>query len=419
MTCHSPALRPVLLLNNRTAAFYEFEALERDYGLLPILVMNRTSYDALPSKVKEDISHVHILELGDQEAGPTFTFPHNEIVRIFEEERKAYPNLTIVGADEMSVLVAARVREQFGLPGTSLQVTDLYRHKIHQKQKLQEAGVRVPRFVEIDFSRVSDVHVYFEVLKAHLGDAFIVKPALAVATVGVTRVHSAQDLESYKQAFGHLGACVAESFIEGQLHHVDLILHSGHYVFEEVCEYVWNGLSFVSGKNHGSLMLNAHNPLRAQILDFARKANAVLGLTDGCVHMELFVTAQEEIIFLEAGPRPAGSLVPYVYAHAYERCFMNATLVSELGIAQEPFAPPKRYGFWGLFPKKHGRVTGMHIPNITSPHTLEWVVSVGDDIPQAASISEKAGHLSAFHTNYAQLHQDFVSLRTFQALTLS
>lgn len=419
MTRANPKHHPVLLLNNRTTAFYDFEALQKDFGILPILVMNRPSYESLPLSVKRKISRIHIIELGDQKPDPVYAFPYDEIAHLFEKERQNYPELSIIGADEMSTLIAAQVRSTFQIPGTSLHIINVYRNKITQKKKLQECGIVVPAFAEVDLHQVRDFSLCFNELRTKLGDGFIIKPALSSATVGVKRVGSAQDLKNYQDSFAHMGPSIAESFISGQLYHVDFIIQSGTYIFEEVCEYVWNGLSFVSGKNHGSLMLSGHHPLRERILSFAREANDALGLTNGCVHMEIFVTSEQEIFFLEAGPRPAGSLVPYVYSQTYKRPFMNAALLAEIGIPQDKFTSAHLHGFWGLFPKINGSIVAKHVPEMQSPNTIEWFVDVGESVCHPSSIAEKAGQITAFSANHTELRQDFESLRTFQALTVS
>ena len=117
-------------------------------------------------------------------------------------------------------------------------------------------------------------------------------------TIGVEEINSLEQFSTYLNKNQNYSSFLAEEFIQGKLYHCDFIIQNGQYDFIEVSEYLHNGLSFINGFNHGSILLTQDHPLRSSITEFCKRINIVFGLKSGCAHFEIFVNEKQELIFL-------------------------------------------------------------------------------------------------------------------------
>ena len=253
-------------------------------------------------------------------------------------------------------------------------------------------------------------------IKNFLGLPFILKPINMGGTVGVKSIKNYKSFYRYFQQEDCYTDLIAEEFIDGQLYHCDFIFQNNETLFSEVSEYLWNGLSFLNGKNHGSIILQKENLLKLEIIDFCKNANSKLGLKSGCVHFEVFVKNNKEIVFLEAAARPAGSMVPVVFNEMFQTNFLNNALLAEIGEETQRFADLKNYYFWILLAKQQGIISEIKEPSLRSSYKINWNVELNDHIKESTSIFEKSGSLIANNNNYEILKEDFNIFKTFKSI---
>lgn len=410
-------MKNIILLNNRSLHLYDFKELKDKYDLRISAVVFDTAYRDLSDSVKKQLDEIYILPNPVSQKKLT-SFPEDLLCPIVEKELYEFKNTWIVTVDELSVLVAASLREKYSLLGPSYSIISNYKDKVRQKKILSKGGVRTPKFLSVgrDFNNEEKEFIYSD-LSQNLKVPFIVKPTDMGGTVGVAKIESYEDFCNYLIKFDYFPHLIAEEFINEKLYHCDFIIQEGKYVFIEVSEYLYNGLAYVmNAYNHGSLPLTPDNPIRTPIIDFCKKANSILGLRSGCGHFEVFVTKENEIIFLEAAARPAGSGVPLVFTHMFKRNYMNAALLAEVLEKIEGFSNPEEYCFWSCFPRRSGIISELKEPLLKSTHQLEWYIKAGDASDASSSIVEKAGMLLAHNTNYEILKDDFYSMKKFKAI---
>ncbi|MFI9175517.1 acetyl-CoA carboxylase biotin carboxylase subunit family protein [Streptomyces lincolnensis] len=323
-----------------------------------------------------------------------------DLLRSAVEEvvEKAGPVDRLIALSEFTLEIAARVRVELGIPGPTPEEVAVYRDKVRMKEVLAEAGVRVPRF-----AGCADIEQSVA-FAAATGYPVIVKPVDGAASIGVHRVDDEATLRELLPTLD-LSRYEIEEFVTGVVHHVDGFADARCEVpFQVASVYVGDCLSFGSGSPLGSVVLQ-ESELRGRIEEFSRECIAVLGLRDTPFHLELFVTASGDLVFLEVGGRVGGSEVPHLLNKLFGVNLYEACLRTLSGESVE--LPPKQgdpSGGWLVLPKPDGlplRVTRATPMKPTVPSVWRELV------PRPGQILEPGGSYDALHSGrFILLHED-------------
>jgi formate-dependent phosphoribosylglycinamide formyltransferase (GAR transformylase) len=204
---------------------------------------------------------------------------------------------------EPYMLLAARLREELGLPGLTVEQTVPFRDKELMKQRLDAAGLRTPRHEST--RTVAGVWAAAE----RLGFPLIVKPIDGAGASDTYRADSAADLDAILPMLRHVPRVSVEEFIDGEEFTYDTICAGGRILFENVCWYrprplimklhEWISPVTVALRVLDTPELAAGRSLGAAVV-------AALGFRDGFTHMEWYRKADGEAVFGEIGARPPG-----------------------------------------------------------------------------------------------------------------
>jgi biotin carboxylase len=273
---------------------------------------------------------------------------------IYDEEhvRKAVYELAavarpdrIVTISEQLMLVAAELREEFGLPGQDVDSTLRFRDKMVMKRLLREADVAgIPRSVDAD-------HDFAEL--PWQADRYVVKNRLGF---GSRTVQIVATLDELNQARRELDAdepgVEVEEFVEGEMFHCDGLVHHGVPVFTSVSRYLSPPGGFRSVASRGSVTL-AEGPLRQRIVDYHQKVVRHLGLADGVTHLEVFHTPDDRIMFCEIAARPGGGGICTIVRQAHGVDLISAALRAQSGFDPRPRTRPdgRLWGLIGYYPQ--------------------------------------------------------------------
>ncbi|WP_455354441.1 ATP-grasp domain-containing protein [Streptomyces sp. SYSU K217416] len=212
----------------------------------------------------------------------------------------------LIAVSEFTLGIAAEVREALGIPGPRPEDVAVYRNKLRMKEVVAEAGIRVPLFASCD---TAESAVTFA---RRAGFPLILKPVSGAASMGVHRV---EDEGTLTTLLGQIdtGDYELEEFIEGPIYHVDGFAGEDSQIpFMAVSRYINDCLSFeAGGQPLGSVVVQA-SALRSRIEEFAQQCISALGMTSMPFHLELFVTPDGDLVFLEIAGRIGGAEVPYL-----------------------------------------------------------------------------------------------------------
>jgi biotin carboxylase len=207
---------------------------------------------------------------------------------------------------EPLVIIAARLRERFGLPGMSVDAVRGFRDKQLMKDRVAAAGLRVPRAQRV--RSVADVWSAVEVT----GFPAIIKPISGAGSADTYRVESTKDMARVLPHMQHVAEAICEEFIEGEEYTYDTASIDGRPAYESVTRYYPNALEMRSHEWISPIMLSVRDLDQPHIrtgIELGRNVLRTLGMGDGMTHMEWFLKPSGEVVFGEVACRPGGACV--------------------------------------------------------------------------------------------------------------
>jgi len=251
---------------------------------------------------------------------------------------------------EPYMMLAARLREELGLPGLTVEQTVPFRDKELMKQRLDAAGLRTPGHESTE--TVAGVWAAAE----RLGFPLIVKPVDGAGASDTYRADSAADLDAILPMVRHVPRVSVEEFIDGEEFTYDTICAGGQILFENICWYRPRPLimklhEWISPVTVALRMLDMPDLAAGRALGAA--ALQALGFRDGFTHMEWYRKADGEAVFGEVGARPPGGRMVDIMNFATDADLFAAWAQAvTTGRIAEPIE--RRYNAAGIFKRAEG-----------------------------------------------------------------
>jgi biotin carboxylase len=232
---------------------------------------------------------------------------------------------------EPLVILAARLRERWGMPGMSVDAVRGFRDKQLMKERVAAAGLRVPR------SRRVRTESETRAAAEELGYPLIVKPIAGAGSADTYKAESKTELDEILVKMRGVGEASCEEYIDGEEFTFDTVSIGGKPAYENVAQYLPKPLEMRSLEWVSPVIITVRDMHQAKLrggITLGRKVLTALGMGDGFTHMEWFLTPKGEAIFGEIGCRPGG-------AHIVDQ--MNYTSDIDL------FREWARVACWGRF----------------------------------------------------------------------
>ncbi len=258
---------------------------------------------------------------------------------------------------EAHIMAAAAVREETGIPGTSVRTAYLCRDKPAMKEVLREAGIpcaQSTRATTPDEARE---------FAAAVGFPLIVKPPAGAGASGTFRVTNDDELENVIRESGLAGgeAVAIEEFIEGHEGFIDTVTIGGNVAHEFITHYYPNVLEAMRNRWISPQMVATNRidaPGYEEVRALTRKVIGILDIGTSATHMEWFF-GPKGLKFSEIGCRPPGVGQWDVYnaANEFDLYFEWGSAIVHGEVRNRP---SRRYaaGMIALRPERDGRITG-------------------------------------------------------------
>ena len=207
---------------------------------------------------------------------------------------------------EPYMLLAARIRESFGVPGMTVEQTVPFRDKERMKQAIDAAGIRTPWHVS-----ATTVAAVWEAAE-RVGYPLIVKPIAGAGSADTYRVDFRPGAGGRAAVARHVPEVSVEEFIDGEEFTYDTVCANGSILFENVMWYRPRPLQMKMHEwiSPASIVLR---DLTVPDLQAGRQMGAdvlsALGFRTGFTHMEWYRKSDGEAVFGEIGARPPGARV--------------------------------------------------------------------------------------------------------------
>lgn len=205
----------------------------------------------------------------------------------------------ICGTEDDIVRIAA-IRDKHGISGMGSADAALFTDKLLMKRAVQDR-VLTPDF-EADVTEPA-----LSNFLDRTGWPVVIKPRRSYGSRGVHVVDRVDRLLA--EAAGRpADDTIIEAFVPGVVHHVDGFIRDGHVLVSCPSRYVNDCLSFQDSAPLGSVQLDAHDPVRRELDEFAADVAAALPHTELTpFHLEVFRTEDSgKLIFCEIACRLGG-----------------------------------------------------------------------------------------------------------------
>lgn len=224
---------------------------------------------------------------------------------------KKYQYRTIINCYEFDVLRAATIREALRLPGQWTRSAMMYRNKHVMKKMVQQHGIPIPSFrkiiTPIDLIEFIERHNY----------PVLIKPIQGAGSRKISTLNNPHDLRQFLRQ-GIPPDTMVESFVEGDIYHVDGIINNGKIEFVCTSKYLRPLYQYQSGTYTGGYLLHPTNPLSIRMEKLtAQVVQALDTPANTTFHAEWFHTPDDRIIFCEIASRPGGGRINETLKHTF------------------------------------------------------------------------------------------------------
>jgi ATP-grasp domain len=307
----------------------------------------------------------------------------------------------VIATHEYTVLLAARLREVFSVPGPDVASMLKFRDKVLMKRSLSSERVLSPGL--FDRQQLRDMPSLFPV---------VVKPRTYASSVGVSIVQSYEELEQrFPQAVTDYSRPFSaelefsrddlefEELIDGTVHHIDGFVFGGEIKACLPSLYTMNCMGYAGGQPLAAQSISDPEE-RVSWRHFLDAVHDSLKIPDGAFHLEAFQSKAGKV-FLEIGIRaPGGEIVPSI-KRATGIDLEAAHIQCQLGIPPSvPDQIPKGYARIA-FPKVYEatpqkKVTRVHMPSLGGFVEPNWSYVPAPGTPATANFSSTLSTVGSF-----------------------
>jgi hypothetical protein len=205
---------------------------------------------------------------------------------------------------EPGILLAARLRETFGVPGLDVAQAQRFRDKELMKQALDAAGIRTPRHLA-----AQSVAAVWEAAET-IGFPLILKPIDGAGSADTYRVGDNDELRAVLPRLRHVQTVSVEEFIDGEEYTFDTITVNGKIAYYNIAWYRPRPLVARSNEWISPQVIALRDIDHPDLMDGVKMGFDVISALEfdtGFTHMEWYRKADGEVVFGEIGARPPGA----------------------------------------------------------------------------------------------------------------
>jgi hypothetical protein len=205
---------------------------------------------------------------------------------------------------ETQMLLAARMREAFGVDGMTVEQTVPFRDKETMKQFVERAGIRVPRHARATTAKEAWAAV------ERTGYPAILKPIAGAGSKDTYRCNDKDEFARALEATRQIPEISVEEYIDGEELTYDTVCAGGQVLYQNVAWYRPKPLVLASSPWISMQNICLREPEQGMGkagVELGRRVLKALNFQTGFTHMEWFLKPNGEAVFGEIGARPAGA----------------------------------------------------------------------------------------------------------------
>ena len=250
---------------------------------------------ALPDLVRKSLSeYVQVRSLWDS----------SQVIAEVHSQLKGHTLDRIECLWEPGIMLAAELRNHFGVAGLTIEQAHRFRDKEAMKLALDDAGIRTPRHIAVD-----SIAAAWEAAE-QIGFPVILKPIAGAGSADTYRIDSADDLRAILPRLRHVPTVSVEEFVDGEEYTFDTITIDGEIAYHNVAWYRPRPLIARSNEWISPQVIalrDVDDPSLAEGVRMGFEVIKALEFESGFTHMEWYRKADGEVVFGEIGARPPGA----------------------------------------------------------------------------------------------------------------
>lgn len=308
---------------------------------------------------------------------------------------------------EAHIVTTAAVREQLGIPGTSLRTAWLCRDKPSMKEVLRQAGIATAQ------STAASSGAEVREFAARVGLPVIIKPRDAAGASGTQRIDTPDQLERAIARLPSGGSVAVEEFIEGHEGFYDTISIGGQVQHDFISHYYPGVLEAMRNRWISPQFITTNRIDTAEgyqeVKELGRNVIGALGIETSATHMEWFF-GPKGLKFSEIGCRPPGVGAWDLYCVANEMdVYKEWAMAVCHGVTA---ARPSRgfsAGIIALRPDRDGLIRGYEGPELVQQWFGRWIIDSYLPPPGTPTQPIEAGYMA--NAWIRMKHPDYDELR--------
>lgn len=257
----------------------------------------------------------------------------------------------IAYASDPAAPTAAYVADQLGLPGVPYAVACAFCEKHRFRRFLEEHGFAVPQSVALHAGMCSNADI-----PSCMKYPLIVKPTDSSGSKGVAVVATPEELDkAFEEArqFSRNGILVVEEYIERDHPHVieaEIFVADGEVASWGLIDSIRDAGSnplLPAAYSYPLTLSDSRKELVKKQIERLVKASSV---QYGAFNIEMIIDADDELFFLDAGPRNGGNRLPEFISSATGQDVISASIRAAMGDygSLSLDAEEGEESFWGL-----------------------------------------------------------------------
>jgi biotin carboxylase len=251
----------------------------------------------------------------------------------------------IVALDDFDVEKAAALREALRVPGMGATTARYFRDKLAMRMRARFAGLDVPEFVHV-LNRPT-----VRAWTGRVPPPWMMKPRSSAAAVGIRRLATEGELWAAIDAAGQADSdYLLESYVPGDVYHVDSIVFRGQVQFAAVHKY---GRPPFEVAHQGGIFVTrtvgADTDEAAALRLLNSRLLSAFNLERGVSHTEFIRAADGRWVFLETSARVGGAfIVDVVEAATGLNLWREWAALEIAGETGDYAVPPHRQAYAGI-----------------------------------------------------------------------
>ena len=381
------AQKKILLLGGSTAQLIAIRK-AKELGYYTILC------DYLPDNPGQHIvDSFHLVSTTDKDA----------ILKVAREE---HIDGIVAYSSDPAAPTQAYVANKLELPGMNYDVVCHFCEKHLFREFLIQNGFNVPQSV--------DVRVPYDISvidTSHLSYPVIVKPTDSSGSKGVTVLDKPEKLAGallYAQQYSRNGMLIIEEFIERDHPHV---IEAEIFAVNGKVES-WGLINSIRDTESNPLLPSAYSyPLdlpverKAIVKNEVQRLVSATGNTSGAFNIEMIITKDNRLFFLDAGPRNGGNMLPEFMSLISQKDIVKATILAAMGETEnlDVALDGESGGLWGmgvLHTSKAGKYAGMEYSPLAKRALIREEIQkeIGEEVRPFERCNDLVG-LNFYHFN--------------------